>query len=97
MPKFYEYYFFQKNFNTRGKRILRNIPRISICRTLLFQKKKLFCRWVPTQGILKFELPKGLFTIVTKGRDQSSSCIVIGGKVGAGPSSLYTIKSDQGL
>jgi hypothetical protein len=40
---------------------------------------------------------KGLFTVVTKGRDQSFSCIVIGGKVGAGPSSLYTIKSDQGL
>jgi hypothetical protein len=40
---------------------------------------------------------KGLFTLVTKGRDQSFSCIVIGGKVGAGPSSLYTIKSDQGL
>jgi hypothetical protein len=34
---------------------------------------------------------------VTKGRDQSFSCIVIGGKVGAGPSSLYTVKSDQGL
>jgi hypothetical protein len=41
--------------------------------------------------------PKGLFTLVTKGRDQSFSCIVIGGKVGASPSSLYTIKSDQGL
>jgi hypothetical protein len=40
---------------------------------------------------------EGLFTVVTKGRDQSFSCIVIGGKVGAGPSSLYTIKSDQGL
>jgi hypothetical protein len=40
---------------------------------------------------------KGLFTLVTKGLDQSFSCIVIGGKVGAGPSSLYTIKSDQGL
>jgi hypothetical protein len=40
---------------------------------------------------------QGLFTLVTKGRDQSFSCIVIGGKVGAGPSSLYTIKSDQGL
>jgi hypothetical protein len=39
----------------------------------------------------------GLFTVVTKGRDQSFSCIVIGGKVGAGPSSLYTVKSDQGL
>jgi hypothetical protein len=40
---------------------------------------------------------KGLFIVVTKGRDQSFSCIVIGGKVGAGPSSLYTVKSDQGL
>jgi hypothetical protein len=40
---------------------------------------------------------EGLFTLVTKARDQSFSCIVIGGKVGAGPSSLYTIKSDQGL
>jgi hypothetical protein len=40
---------------------------------------------------------KGLFTLVTKGRDQSFSCIVIGGKVGAGPSSLYTLKSAQGL
>jgi hypothetical protein len=40
---------------------------------------------------------EGLFTLVTKGRDQSFSCIVIGGKVGAGPSSLYTVKSDQGL
>jgi hypothetical protein len=40
---------------------------------------------------------EGLFTVVTKGRDQSFSCIVIGGKVGAGPSSLYTVKSDQGL
>jgi hypothetical protein len=40
---------------------------------------------------------KGLFTIVTKGHDQSFSCIVIGGKVGAGPSSLYTVKNDQGL
>jgi hypothetical protein len=40
---------------------------------------------------------KGLFTVVTKGRDQNFSCIVIGGKVGAGPSSLYTVKSDQGL
>jgi hypothetical protein len=43
------------------------------------------------------EYAEGLFTVVTKGRDQSFSCIVIGGKVGAGPSSLYTIKSDQGL
>jgi hypothetical protein len=33
---------------------------------------------------------KGHFTVVTKGRNQSFSCIVIGGKVGAGPSSLYT-------
>jgi hypothetical protein len=40
---------------------------------------------------------KGHFTVVTKGCDQSFSCIVIGGKVGAGPSSLYTIKSDQDL
>jgi hypothetical protein len=40
---------------------------------------------------------KGLFTVATKGRDQSFSCIVIGGKVGAGPSSLYNVKSDQGL
>jgi hypothetical protein len=40
---------------------------------------------------------EGLFTVVTEGRDQSFSCIVIGGKVGAGPSSLYTVKSDQGL
>jgi hypothetical protein len=40
---------------------------------------------------------QGLFTVVTKGRDQSFSCTVIGGKVGASPSSLYTVKSDQGL
>jgi hypothetical protein len=40
---------------------------------------------------------KGHFTVVTKGGNQSLSCIVIGGKVGAGPSSLYTSKSDQGL
>jgi hypothetical protein len=40
---------------------------------------------------------KGLFTVVTKGRDQSFSCIVIGGKVEASPSSLYIVKSDQGL
>jgi hypothetical protein len=38
-----------------------------------------------------------IFGVVTKGRDQSLSCIVIGGKVGASPSSLYTSKSDQGL
>jgi hypothetical protein len=48
-------------------------------------------------GHVESKNPKGLFTLVTKGRDQSFSCIVIGGKVGAGPSSLYTIKSDQGL
>jgi hypothetical protein len=50
--------------------------------------------------ILKFFIlnsTEGLFTVVTKGRDQSFSCIVIGEKVGAGPSSLYTVKSDQGL
>jgi hypothetical protein len=40
---------------------------------------------------------KDLFIVVTKGHDQSFSCILIGGKVGAGPSSLYTSKSDQGL
>jgi hypothetical protein len=43
------------------------------------------------------EYTKGLFTVVTKGCDQSFSCIVIGGKVGVGPSSLYTVKSDQSL
>jgi hypothetical protein len=47
--------------------------------------------------VMKIGQPKGLFTVVTKGRDQSFSCIVIGGKVGAGPNSLYTVKSDQGL
>jgi hypothetical protein len=46
-------------------------------------------------GLLFFS--KGLFIVVTEGRDQSFSCIVIGGKVGAGPSSFYTVKSDQGL
>jgi hypothetical protein len=46
---------------------------------------------------MKVVVTQGLFTVVTKGRDQSFSCIVIGGKVGAGPSSLYTDKSDQGL
>jgi hypothetical protein len=46
---------------------------------------------------LTSKISEGLFTLVTKGLDQSFSCIVIGGKVGAGPSSLYTIKSDQGL
>jgi hypothetical protein len=53
-------------------------------------------------SMISYALPnstlyQGLFTVVTKGRDQSFSCIVIGGKVGAGPSSLYTVKSDQGL
>jgi hypothetical protein len=46
---------------------------------------------------ISFGETKGLFTVVTKGCDQSFSCIVIGGKVGAGPSSLYTDKNDQGL
>jgi hypothetical protein len=54
-------------------------------------------RGVFHQNCLKTAPTEGLFTVVTKGRDQSFSCIVIGEKVGAGPSSLYTIKSDQGL
>jgi hypothetical protein len=35
---------------------------------------------------------KGLFTVVTKGRDQSFSCIVIGRKVGTNPSHFTLLR-----
>jgi hypothetical protein len=82
---------------------LRFEQLISICK-ILFNKIPKFVQVLVYDSkmdmhffVKSLTCHKGHFTVVTKGRNQSLSCIVIGGKVGAGPSSLYTSESDQGL